>query len=263
VVRENKQFSPTELGFVVVELLNEHFGDILDVEFTAKLEENLDAIEEGEAGWKQVIREFYVPFKEELDKAQDLIEKIEIKDEEAGRDCPQCGRPLFIKYGRFGKFLACSGFPECRYTESINEEIGVDCPFCGSPIIALKSKKGRKYFGCKAYPNAVSDPGTSHRRKNALIAAMHGGKDQPRQGSPNRCAKIRNAKRSNSRGRYGEKPVNVIGGGLAGVRSSQAVGRAGIPVKLWEMRPQIKTAVHRSENLARAGMQQFAEIKSG
>jgi len=152
VVRENKQFSPTELGFVVVELLNEHFGDILDVEFTAKLEENLDAIEEGEAGWKQVIREFYVPFKEDLDKAQDLIEKIEIKDEEAGRDCPQCGRPLFIKYGRFGKFIACSGFPECRYTESINEEIGVDCPFCGSPIIALKSKKGRKYFGCKAYP---------------------------------------------------------------------------------------------------------------
>ncbi|HWQ77006.1 MAG TPA: type I DNA topoisomerase [Syntrophomonas sp.] len=152
VMRENKQFVPTELGFIVVDLLNEHFGDILDVEFTAKLEENLDAIEEGENNWKQVIRNFYGPFKDDLDKAQDLIEKVEIKDEEAGRDCPQCGRPLLIKYGRFGKFIACSGFPECRYTESINEEIGVNCPLCGNPIIALKSKKGRKYYGCKAYP---------------------------------------------------------------------------------------------------------------
>ena len=151
-VRENKQFVPTELGFIVVDLLDEHFGNILDVEFTAKLEENLDAIEEGETNWKMVIREFYEPFKQDLDKAQDLIEKVEIKDEEAGRDCPQCGRPLFIKYGRYGKFIACSGFPECRYTESINEEIGVDCPLCGNPIVALKSKKGRKYFGCKAYP---------------------------------------------------------------------------------------------------------------
>ncbi|NLV20775.1 MAG: type I DNA topoisomerase [Syntrophomonadaceae bacterium] len=151
-VRENKQFVPTELGFIVVDLLDEHFSDILDVEFTAKLEENLDSIEDGETNWKKVISEFYEPFKQDLDKAQDLIEKVEIKDEEAGRDCPQCGRPLFIKYGRYGKFIACSGFPECRYTESINEEIGVNCPFCGNPIIALKSKKGRKYFGCKAYP---------------------------------------------------------------------------------------------------------------
>jgi DNA topoisomerase-1 len=150
--RVNKQFVPTELGFIVVDLLNEHFRDILEVEFTAKLEESLDAIEDGEIDWKLVIKEFYGPFKEDLDKAQDLIEKVEIKDEEAGRDCPQCGKPLFIKYGRFGKFVACSGFPECRYTESLNEEIGVDCPFCGKPIIALKSKKGRKYFGCKAYP---------------------------------------------------------------------------------------------------------------
>jgi len=152
VERESKQFVPTELGFIVVDLLNEHFRDILDVEFTAKLEENLDAIEDGEIDWKLVIKEFYVPFKEDLDKAQDLIEKVEIKDEEAGRDCPKCGKPLFIKYGRFGKFIACSGFPECRYTESLNEEIGVGCPLCGNPIVALKSKKGRKYFGCKAYP---------------------------------------------------------------------------------------------------------------
>ncbi len=150
--RQNKQFVPTELGFIVVELLNEHFGDILDIEFTAKMEENLDLIEEGELDWKMVVRDFYGPFKNDLDKAQDLIEKIEIKDEEAGKDCPQCGKPMFIKYGRFGKFIACSGFPDCRYTESLNEEVGVNCPFCGGPIVALKSKKGRKYFGCKNYP---------------------------------------------------------------------------------------------------------------
>lgn len=150
--RQSKQFVPTELGFIVVDLLNEHFGDILDIEFTAKLEENLDLIEEGELDWKVVIRDFYGPFKNDLEKAQELIEKIEIKDEEAGKDCPQCGKPMFIKYGRFGKFIACSGFPECRYTESLNEEVGVNCPFCGGAIVALKSKKGRKYFGCKNYP---------------------------------------------------------------------------------------------------------------
>lgn len=153
VVRQNKQFVPTELGFIVVDLLKEHFVDIIDVEFTAHMEENLDMIEEGELDWKTVIRDFYGPFQEDLTKAEQTIEKIEIKDEEAGRDCPQCGQALLIKHGRFGKFIACSGFPDCRYTESINEEIGVNCPFCGHPVVALKSKKGRKYYGCKNYPD--------------------------------------------------------------------------------------------------------------
>ncbi|CFX64035.1 DNA topoisomerase I, type IA [Syntrophomonas zehnderi OL-4] len=151
--RQNKQFVPTELGFIVVELLDEHFGNIMDVDFTAKMEEDLDMVEEGELDWKLVVRDFYGPFKEDLDKAQELIEKIEIKDEEAGKDCPQCGKPMLIKYGRFGKFVACSGFPECRYTESLNEEVGVNCPLCNGPIIALKSKKGRRYYGCKNYPD--------------------------------------------------------------------------------------------------------------
>jgi len=152
VVRQNKQFVPTELGFLVTDLLKEHFSHILGIEFTAHMEENLDSIEEGKLDWKEVVREFYRPFAEDLRKAEHLIEKVELKDEEAGRDCPLCGRPLMIKNGRFGKFIACSGFPECRYTESINEEIGVPCPLCGQPIVALKTKKGRKYFGCKAYP---------------------------------------------------------------------------------------------------------------
>ena len=152
VERQNKQFVPSELGFIVVDLLTQHFGNILETQFTAKMEENLDLIEDGQLNWKGVIRDFYGPFNADLEKAQELIEKVEIKDEEAGKDCIKCGRPMFIKYGRFGKFIACSGFPECRHTESLNEEAGVDCPFCGGAVVALKSKKGRKYYGCKNYP---------------------------------------------------------------------------------------------------------------
>lgn len=152
VERQNKQFVPTELGFIVVDLLKDNFNNIVEVEFTAKMEEDLDLIEEGRMEWRQVIRDFYQPFEEDLKKAQQQIEKVEIKDEEAGKDCPECGRPLLIKYGRFGKFLACSGFPECRHTESINEDTGVKCPQCGGAIIALKTKKGRKFYGCSNYP---------------------------------------------------------------------------------------------------------------
>lgn len=152
VERKNKQFIPTELGFIVVDLLKEHFSNIVDVEFTARMEENLDMVEEGRLDWKKVVSEYYEPLAADLEKAQNMIEKIEIKDEDAGKDCPQCGKSMVIKHGRFGKFRACSGFPDCRYTESLNEEIGVSCPFCGGTIIGLKSKKGRKFFGCKNYP---------------------------------------------------------------------------------------------------------------
>lgn len=152
VERQNKQFAPTELGFIVTDLLKEYFGGILEVEFTAKLEEELDQIEDGQMNWKTVIKDFYLPFEEDLAKAQAVVEKIQIKEEEAGKDCPNCGKPLLIKYGRFGKFLACSGFPECRHTESMNEVIGVACPLCSQPIVSLKSKKGRQFYGCKGYP---------------------------------------------------------------------------------------------------------------
>lgn len=152
VERQNKQFVPTELGYIVVDLLTQHFGNIVDIGFTARMEEELDLVEEGKMNWKEVIRDFYDPFNADLEKAQDLIEKVEIKDEDAGKECPQCGKPLLIKHGRFGKFIACSGFPDCRYTESINEEAGVNCPICSGPVLALKSKKGRRYYGCKNYP---------------------------------------------------------------------------------------------------------------
>ena len=135
-----------------MDLLTQHFGNIVDIGFTARMEEELDLVEEGKMNWKEVIRDFYDPFNADLEKAQDLIEKVEIKDEDAGKECPQCGKPLLIKHGRFGKFIACSGFPDCRYTESINEEAGVNCPICSGPVLALKSKKGRRYYGCKNYP---------------------------------------------------------------------------------------------------------------
>lgn len=153
VERQNKQFVPTELGFIVVDLLKDNFANIVDVEFTARMEENLDQVEVGDLPWKKVIREFYQPFKDDIDRASELIEKVEIKDEEAGKDCVKCGLPMLIKYGRFGKFMACSGFPECRHTESLNEEVGVKCPNCkDGKVLMLKSKKGRKFFGCDHYP---------------------------------------------------------------------------------------------------------------
>jgi DNA topoisomerase-1 len=152
VERQNRQFVPTELGFIVVDILKEHFSEIMDVEFTATMEENLDRIEEGELDWQKTVGEFYEPFAVKLKQAGEKIEKVEIKPEEAGKDCPECQRPMVIRMGRFGKFLACSGFPECRYTESFVEKIGVKCPECGKDIIALRTKKGRRFYGCQGYP---------------------------------------------------------------------------------------------------------------
>lgn len=152
VERQNKNFAPTELGIIVADLLKGNFSKIVGVEFTAQMEEELDQVAEGNMEWRQVVRDFYQPFSADLEKAQELLDKIEIKDEEAGKECTLCGRPMLIKYGRFGKFLACSGFPECRHTESLNEEIGVNCPLCSGSIVALRSKKGRRFYGCSNYP---------------------------------------------------------------------------------------------------------------
>lgn len=153
VERRNKQFFPSELGFIVVELLKDNFPEIMEVQFTAEMEENLDQIEEGTRSWKKTVAEFYGPFAMRLEKAQAGIEKVTIPDEPAGKDCPKCGQPMLIKVGRFGKFTACSGFPACRHTESINQSIGVPCPQCGGDVVALRTKKGRTFYGCKNYPN--------------------------------------------------------------------------------------------------------------
>lgn len=153
VVREDKKFYLTELGSLVVEMLQEHFPDILDVEFTAGLEENLDSVEEGELDWVRVLESFYGPFRQSLEKAEEEIGKIEIKDEVTDEICEECGKNLVIKMGRYGKFLACPGFPACRFTKPLLESTGVDCPECDGELVVRRSKKGRKFYGCSNYPN--------------------------------------------------------------------------------------------------------------
>ncbi|WP_144461047.1 type I DNA topoisomerase [Siminovitchia fortis] len=153
VALDNKRFIPTELGEIVTELMMEFFPEVLDVEFTAKMENNLDEIEEGHAQWVKIIDDFYQNFEKSLKKAEAEMKEVEIKDEYAGEDCENCGSPMVIKMGRFGKFMACSNFPDCRNTKPIVKEIGVKCPKCKEGnVIERKSKKKRIFYGCDRYP---------------------------------------------------------------------------------------------------------------
>lgn len=152
VVREEKRFTPTDLGRIVVDMLKEYFPQVIDVEFTASMEQQLDSVEEGDLPWKQVIREFYGPFAETLTAAEEAIGPLEIPEEVSDVQCEKCGRMMVVKHGRYGKFLACPGFPECRNTKPFLESTGVPCPKCGGEIVERKSKKGRKFYGCANYP---------------------------------------------------------------------------------------------------------------
>lgn len=152
VLRQEKQFHATELGKLVVDLLKEYFPKILDVEFTAGMEEQLDLVEEGKLPWKQILNEFYPPFQKDLEYAEEQIGEIEIEDEVSDEICEKCGRNMVYKLGRYGRFLACPGFPECRNTKPILTEIGVKCLACGGEIVERKGKRGRIFYGCKNYP---------------------------------------------------------------------------------------------------------------
>jgi len=148
-----KRFEPTELGEIVNTLIEEFFPQIVDVHFTAEMEDNLDKVEEGKEDWIKVVDQFYRPFEKELVIAEEKIEKIQIKDEPAGFDCELCGHPMVIKLGRYGKFYACSNFPDCRNTKPIVKEIGVECPICHKgQVVERKSKKNRIFYGCDRYP---------------------------------------------------------------------------------------------------------------
>lgn len=150
----NKRFIPTELGEIVNELIEDYFPEILDVKFTANMENELDEVEHGKVAWVKVIDEFYKHFEPNVERADKEMEKIEIKDEPAGIDCDICGSPMVYKMGKYGKFLACSNFPECRNTKPIVKEIGVTCPKCGEGhVIERKSKKKRIFYGCDRYPD--------------------------------------------------------------------------------------------------------------
>jgi len=145
-------FQPTELGMAVNDLLVQHFPDIINVQFTADMENELDDIAAKEREWPSVLHDFYVPFDKDLQKALLTAEKVKLADEPTGDNCPKCGKPLIIKTGRFGKFVACSGYPECRYTQSFQVKTGAKCPKCGSELLQRVSKKRKTFYGCSKYP---------------------------------------------------------------------------------------------------------------
>ena len=153
VEKSGSSLQPTELGILVTEILEANFAKLMDVDFTAKLENELDTIEEGEANWKEVVKESYEPFEEAIKEALENIEKVNM-DVETDEICELCGSNMVIKYGRFGKFMACKNYPECKNTKPIVNKIGVKCPKCGEgEIIVRKTKKGRAFYGCSKYPD--------------------------------------------------------------------------------------------------------------
>jgi DNA topoisomerase I len=153
VAIDEKKFIPTELGELVIQLMTEFFPEILDVEFTAHMEEELDFVEEGKEDWVKVLDSFYASFEKRLEFAEEEMKEIEIQDEVSDEICEKCGKHLVYKMGRFGKFLACSGFPDCRNTKPIVKDTGVTCPTCKEgKVVERRSKKGRIFFGCDRYP---------------------------------------------------------------------------------------------------------------
>ena len=155
VLRQDKRLIPTETGFLVNDLLVQHFPDIVNIGFTARMETDLDKIAAGDARWQHVIGEFYDSFEPEVQKAQSEMPVMNVGFEKIDRTCPECGHDLVIRWGRFGKFISCSNFPTCRYTEAYLEKIGVACPLCGGEVVERKSKRGRVFYGCANYPQCT------------------------------------------------------------------------------------------------------------
>ena len=149
-----KQLHPTELGKIVNKLLVENFGDVINVQFTAKIENEFDSIAEGKEEWKKMIREFYTPFEKEVEKVEKELEHVKIEDEVSDVKCDKCGRMMVYKYGKYGKFLACPGYPECKNTKPIVETIDVPCPKCGAKVQVRKTKRRRNYYICENNPKS-------------------------------------------------------------------------------------------------------------
>ena len=152
---EKKSLVPTDLGFTVTKMMEEYFKEIVDVNFTADMEDKLDDVEIKDVQWKQIIRDFYKDFEKELGYADENIEKIEVEDEMTDEICEKCGRNMVKKRGRFGEFLACSGYPECKNTRPIVKQTGVSCPVCGKAIVERKGKRGKTFYGCSGYPDCT------------------------------------------------------------------------------------------------------------
>ena len=153
VTREKKTLKPTELGFLVTELMETYFKEIVDVGFTAGMEEKLDDVEVKGLEWQKVIEDFYGILKDELEVADNAIEKVKLEDELTDELCELCGKPMAIKHGRFGEFLACSGYPECKNTKPILKKLDVKCPVCGKDLVIRRGKTGKMFYGCSGYPD--------------------------------------------------------------------------------------------------------------
>ncbi|HBJ1645770.1 MULTISPECIES: type I DNA topoisomerase [Clostridium] len=155
VIREKKNLIPTELGFIVNNIVSEYFTQIVDADFTADMEKKLDNVEEGSESWTKIVEEFFTPLKIAIEKAEKEISKVVIEDKVSDVKCDKCGRMMVIKRGRYGEFLACPGYPECKNAKPIVEELDVPCPECGKTIVVKKSKRGKKFFGCSGYPECT------------------------------------------------------------------------------------------------------------
>ena len=153
VVKVKGSFQPTELGVIVNDLMCQYFSNIVDIEFTARMEDELDEIANENRDWVHVVQDFYIPFEKDLENASQLMDKVKLADEVTEEICPECGKPMVIKHGRYGKFIACSGYPECKHTASFRIKIDVKCPDCGSELVQKLSKKKRTFYGCSNYPN--------------------------------------------------------------------------------------------------------------
>jgi DNA topoisomerase-1 len=152
VEREQRRMIPTEIGMTVNDLLVDHFPNIVDLGFTARMEEELDEVAEGDRDWVEVVREFYEPFELQLERARELMPEVKVEPEPIDRTCPECSNQLVIRHGRYGKFIGCSNFPECRHTEPWLEKIGVPCPLDGGELVERRTRKGRTFYGCSNYP---------------------------------------------------------------------------------------------------------------
>lgn len=152
VEKKEKKFFPTELGETVAKFLMEHFSDIIDYSFTAQMEDELDEVARGERDWRQIMEEFYQPFSQKVEKTEETAERMKVEAEVSDVKCPTCGKNLVYRFGKFGKFLACSGFPECKYTTGLEEKVDANCPDCGGEIVMRKTRRGKPFYGCKNWP---------------------------------------------------------------------------------------------------------------
>ncbi len=152
VEREDRRLAPTEIGFIVNDILVKHFPDIINVDFTARMEADLDLIAAGEREWVPVLQEFYGPFEKAVKQAGLTMEKVDLGPQETGEMCEKCGHPMVVKFGRYGKFIACSNYPACRNTKSYQIKVGVACPECGGDLVEKRTRRGRTFYGCSNYP---------------------------------------------------------------------------------------------------------------